>query len=114
MEGASISVEPFSGTPSDLENFVKMKGILCVVEFFSNSCPPCRPFSNVFEEIATQYLEICFIKINVVANSDIAKRFNVSSLPSVKFFKWDQNLKLLGTIIGNRPDEIKLAIENLK
>lgn len=66
---------------------------LVVVDFFSTECPPCEKLAPIYERYAESYPEIKFIKILRQDNRELALSLDVSSSPSVLFFKNGELLK---------------------
>jgi len=58
-----------------------------VVYFWAKWCAPCKVLGPIIQELAEKYKEkIKFFKVDIDGNSDLSKRLNVLSLPTVKFF----------------------------
>jgi thioredoxin 1 len=58
-----------------------------VVNFFAEWCMNCLMFTPVIDDLATQFQEVLFLKINVDDNKNLAEKFNVSKTPCVIIFK---------------------------
>lgn len=58
-----------------------------LVDFFADWCGPCRMQLPVLEEFAQEHPEIKVVKINTEEALDITSRFEVTSLPTLIFFK---------------------------
>lgn len=59
-----------------------------LVDFFSDSCLPCKRMSPVLAELWEEYDErfkLC--KVNVNANLPLAEQYGVLSAPTLVFFK---------------------------
>lgn len=54
-----------------------------VMDFWAPWCGPCVAFAPIFEEIAAEFPDITFAKINVDKETHLAKEFNVRSIPFV-------------------------------
>jgi thioredoxin 1 len=58
-----------------------------VVEFWAQWCPPCRTMAPVLESMATDYDgRLRLVKINADEESDLARRFEVVSVPTLLVF----------------------------
>ncbi len=77
-----------------------------MVDFWAVWCGPCKVLGPIVEEIANEYKgKLKVGKINVDENNSVAMRYNVMSIPTLKFFKGG---KVVGEMIGAAP---KAAIE---
>ena len=83
-----------------------------VVEFWAQWCPPCRTMAPILESVATDYDgRLRLVKINADEQPDLARRFEVVSVPTILVFT-DGELRL--RMIGARSraqllDEIERA-----
>ena len=69
-----------------------------LVEFWAEWCGPCKMIAPVLEEIATEQGDkLRIAKLNVDENLDVARRFEVMSIPTLILFKEGQpQLRLIG------------------
>ncbi|KAF2012791.1 thioredoxin-domain-containing protein [Aaosphaeria arxii CBS 175.79] len=61
-----------------------------VVDFYADWCPPCRAIAPIFSKLADEHAtkgKLAFAKVNVDHVKDVAKRYDVSAMPSFLFFK---------------------------
>lgn len=59
-----------------------------IVDFYSEECPPCEVLAPIFERMAEKYGDhIKFIKIFRQGNKELANKLEVSSSPTILFFK---------------------------
>lgn len=94
------------------EKVLKSDGAV-VIDFWAVWCGPCRMFSPIFEELAKDYKDVKFVKVNVDENETVARKYNIMSIPTTMLFKGG---KPIASMIGAVPKEsIKKWIDdNLK
>ena len=95
----------------NLKNLIETNNLL-VVDFYADWCGPCRRLGPIIEELAEEYKDVTFVKINVDNFTQEAAMFSVSSIPSVFYFK---DGKVVNNTIGLLPhDSLKEKIEALR
>jgi thioredoxin 1 len=58
-----------------------------IVDFWAEWCGPCKMIAPILEEIATeQQGKVRVVKVNVDDNPDLARRFDVMSIPTLIVF----------------------------
>ena len=94
-ENFKSEVEEFSG--------------LVVIDLYADWCGPCRMLAPVLSELEGEYPDVKFCKINVDDQPELAKEFNVTSIPMVAFVK---NNTFTDVSIGYVPkDSLKKLLE---
>ena len=67
-----------------------------VVDFWAEWCGPCKMIAPILDEIATEHAgKLSVAKLNVDDNPDIARRFDVMSIPTLIVFQDGQPKKRL-------------------
>ena len=87
---------------SNFDEFIKNKKI-AVVDFWAEWCAPCFLLAPIIEELAKDYPNVGFGKLNSDESPDIAGRYGVMSLPTVIFFKDGEPVD---AVIGAVPREV--------
>lgn len=94
----------------DFSTMIKEKDRLIVIDFYAEWCMPCLMMTPIIESLAEKNSQVKFTKVNVDDNSDLAQKFEISSIPCIIFFK---NNKEMGRSIGSISEESLLEkIEN--
>jgi thioredoxin len=74
---------------------------LLVVDCWAEWCAPCRMVAPVIEELARDYQgQIVFGKLDVDHNREVARQYQIMSIPTLLIFKGAQ---LVGTRVGALP-----------
>jgi thioredoxin reductase (NADPH) len=97
----------------EFENVVLKSNIPVIVDFYSEDCAPCEVLAPIYEKMAEKYGEhIKFVKILRQANREFAKSINVSSSPTVLFYK--EGIEVGSRLNGfmNKP-QVRIAIEDI-
>ncbi len=69
---------------------------ICLVDLFSDRCPPCRILAPTISSLADKYVgEVIVCKVNVDRVTVIAERYNVNAIPTVLFIKNGKELRRL-------------------
>jgi len=72
-----------------------------VVDFWATWCGPCKMVAPVLEEIASEYSDkLTVAKVDVDANTDVARRYQIMSIPTISVFSGGELVK---SIVGAKP-----------
>lgn len=73
---------------NEFEEKVLKSNLPVAVEFYSDTCIPCKKLLPVLEELQDNFAEkIRIVKVNVNSDMALAKKYGVLVSPTVLFFK---------------------------
>ena len=82
-----------------------------LVDFYSDSCVPCKRLSPILAELEEIYADKIVVgKVNTVFEQELVSEYEIMSLPTVLFFKQG---KVKGRLIGKiEKEDLVQEIEN--
>ena len=92
---AANSVIPVTSANFEQEVLNSDKRVL--VDFYADWCGPCKILSPRVAEIANENKDLKVVKINVDQNEDLARKYNISSMPTLLVI---ENGKELNRAVG--------------
>ena len=70
------------------ESEINEAGKLVIADFYSDSCVPCKRMSPLLAETEEEDTEgIKLVKLNINFDGETAQKYNVTSVPTLVFFK---------------------------
>ncbi|KAJ9580609.1 hypothetical protein L9F63_024224 [Diploptera punctata] len=84
---------------------------LVVVDFFATWCGPCKLIAPKIEELAAEYLDVVFLKVDVDECEDIASEYDITAMPTFVFIK---NKNKVDAFSGANADMVKQYIVKYK
>ncbi|MEN9477347.1 MAG: hypothetical protein RLZZ300_1488 [Pseudomonadota bacterium] len=92
-----------STTTFDFEADVIQSKTPVLVDFWAPWCPPCRAIAPSLEEISNELEgKLQVIKVDIDQNPELAQRFGVRSIPTLKVFV---DGKVAREIVGAMPKQ---------
>ena len=73
-----------------------------LIDFYATWCGPCKMLAPVLEEVAGEFSNIEFYKVNVDENQEAAGEFGIMSIPTLLIMK---NGEVLEEKTGYQPKE---------
>ena len=99
-------------SPSHLEKIIKEQQKPLVIDFYSDSCGPCKTMAPIFNNYADKYCShITFIKANTSKNHNFIEHYKIRNLPC--FLLLDKTGKEIKKIIGSDSVALETAIKKL-
>lgn len=91
----------------EFRNLVEGAEGVAVVDFFATWCGPCKMLAPVFQEVGNELDgKAQFYKVDIDQSLDIARQFNVSTVPTIIVFK---NGEPIERLVGFMPKENLLS-----
>jgi thioredoxin 1 len=92
-------IQPIEGEDNFQKTVLQSKSPV-MVDFWAQWCTPCLATAPILEEVAKEYAgKIDFAKVDVDANSPLAVKYGIASIPTMIVFKGGQPVK---QVIGYR------------
>ena len=90
---------------------IKDSGVV-FIDFYATWCMPCKTMNPIIEEISKEQEDIKFVKIDIDKNEDLAIRYNVMSIPTMKIMR---NGEVIKTFVGiTNKESIVKELQNIK
>lgn len=87
---------------SNFSEFISSAKLPVIVDFWATWCNPCKQMFPTLQSFATKYKDKYIVaKVNIDENPGIASHLNITSIPTLLFFK---NNKIVGTTVGVIPE----------
>ncbi|XP_038071050.1 glutaredoxin-3-like [Patiria miniata] len=81
---------------------------LLVVHFWASWAPQCVSMNDVMQEVAKQFLNVQFVKVEAESVPEISLKYDISSVPTFVFLK---NKKVVDTLHGANGPEFNKKVE---
>ena len=92
----------------------KFDGVV-LVDFWATWCGPCQMLAPIIDQLSEQYKDdeaVRIVKVDVDQNPNLAEKFQVYSIPTIKYFK---NGQIVDETVGVQPaTELSRRLETLR
>jgi thioredoxin 1 len=94
----------------NFDNRAAQSGKLVLIDFYSDSCVPCKMLSPVLAKLEEQYQDHLYIgKVNIAYEEELTARYGILSAPTLLLFK---NGELIWKLTGaKKKAELQQLIE---
>ena len=84
---------------------------LAIVDFYSDTCVPCKRMSPVLAALEGQYPEALYaVKVNVAYEKELVEKYEIRSTPTFLFFKNGQIVERFSGV--RKKDELEQIIQS--
>ena len=80
---------------NDNEKNINTQGKV-VLDFYSNTCGPCRKMMPVLEELEKEFTDVKFYKVNAVENPKLTEELKVCGLPTIIVLDNEKTTRFIG------------------
>ena len=80
-------------TQDEFEKEISVPGRLTLIEFYSDSCIPCKRLSPLLAELEKKYPALFIGKVNVAYEKELTPAQGVTSTPTLIFYKEGRELE---------------------
>lgn len=83
-----------------------------IVEFYSDSCIPCKQLAPILGDIEDDYEEqLKVLKVNVNFDAELAEQYSVMASPTILFFKGGKEVKRIRGLV--KKPQLEEAVKEL-
>ena len=82
---ALIPLAPIELNEQNFSSFITHSELPVLIDLWAEWCGPCKMMAPHFAQVAKQYPNVVFAKINTEENPRLSSAFNVRSIPTLVF-----------------------------
>ena len=96
-------------TDAQFEQEVLQNDKPVLVDFYSDTCGPCRAVAPFVEKLAGEFDgKVKFTKVDVASNMQTAAKYQITGIPALFIF---ENGEVKDTVLGARNDLVRKMVE---
>ena len=93
---------PVELNDSEFQSFIAGSSLPVMVDFYSDTCGPCKAIAPLINHLSKEYLgKVIIAKLNTAKNPGTSMHFKIRGVPSLLFFKQG---KVVDQIVGAPPE----------
>jgi thioredoxin len=98
-------------TKAELDSILAEAGskTLVILDFSAVWCGPCKMIAPIYEELANEYTDVIFLKVDVDENPEVTEMFQVMSMPTFLLLKNKQSVERWS---GASVEKLRAALAN--
>ena len=82
-QGALVPLAPIDLNEQNFSQFITGSDLPILIDLWAEWCGPCKMMAPHFANVAKQYPNVVFAKIDTEANPRLSSAFNVRSIPTL-------------------------------
>ena len=89
--------------PDDFQKYVLDSKLPCLIDVYSDRCPPCRMLAPTIKELAEKYRAkavVCKVSLDIPKNREFGAKYGIRGIPTVIIFRDGKEVERL---IGLKP-----------
>jgi thioredoxin 2 len=96
----------------DFQSFIEDSTLPVMVDFYSDTCGPCKAIAPLINYLAKDYLgKVIIAKLNTGSNPGTAMHYKIKGVPSLFFFRHG---KVVDQIVGAPPEgQLRQKLDSL-
>ncbi|VDI80793.1 thioredoxin 1 [Mytilus galloprovincialis] len=95
----------------EFEALKKKESRLLVVDFYATWCGPCKMIAPKLQEMAKEFSDVMFLKVDVDEEEELAQSCGISAMPTFQLYKGGEKV---GEITGANAEKLKELIAEKK
>lgn len=102
---ALVPLAPIELNEQNFSDFIRHSDLPILIDLWADWCGPCKMMAPHFQQVAQDYPQVVFAKINTEENPRLSAAFNVRSIPTLVLMnKTDEIARISGAL---RSSELK-------
>jgi len=77
---------------AEFDKYTSDPNKITVIDFTATWCGPCKQIKPIFEQLAKDYTNLNFVKVDIDDARDVALDFSISSVPTFVFLKGGEEM----------------------